>query len=258
MDMQTILDARAAAAYPQIDAPRAESKGDGCIRLHHDLLANTHFSITGIALAQDGSLDAHALGEYDEAIRDIVRRTRREAVFERVDQDMEWERPWESVGRPPSWATLTHPLFAYALRMSGSNDLGGDALAQGSSGATGVRLRSVQDLTIGRAMLDPSHPAAGKVECDTGGADLVLHADIPETTRHMLRGRALGALVQLRGCGDAHLDGIVASIPIKQVLPDDDGGHEIRVKFAPVPWVAPAEAPRGVDVTDLRRDVPCR
>lgn len=260
MDLQEQMDRRALALAPGIRTPRVTITHDGSMTLTHPMLSGTGYEATGIVAAVDaaGVVTTAALREFDDLVKDIRRRDRREEVFDRIDGEMDPERPWTEIDRPPAWATLTHPLFSYALKMNGTNDLTGPELAAGTSRSKGVRLELVQDVVIGRAMLDPTHPAAGKVGCDVRGASLLLEADIPETTRHLLAGRALGALLQLRTCGDAHLDAIVSAIPILHVNPPVDGSPVVTVTMAPVPWVPPAEAPHGIDVTDLRRDAPIR
>jgi hypothetical protein len=262
MDIQEMLAERAGRTGGCGDAamPRFTLTHEGSLTIEHELLVGSGNDARGIPHAFDdaGELTAAALREFDGAIRDIRRRSRRQAVFEKVDGAIDPARPWDDFDRPPSWATLTHPLLSYALRMNGSNDLTGDAVADRLAPGKGVRFELIQDVIVGRCPLDPLHPGAGKVGCDARGANLLLEAEIPETTRHLLAGRALGALVQLRACGDAHLDAIVSAIPIVHVLPPVDGSPVVTVVMAPVPWVPPAPAPIGIDVSDLRRDAPIR
>lgn len=261
MDIDTILSKVRFSASGETPRPSGRLNENGRLVLVHEYLKGTHYATTGVRvdMASDGSPSSTFLATCQEAMNDISRRWRRQELFKGMDPDVVLDRPWQELDRPPGWATLTHPLFAYALRMSGANDLSAEALAgTGEGPAPGLRVECIQDLVVGRSILDPAHPTTGKVGCDTAGATLFVVGDIPEKTRNLLRGHALSALIQLRSCGDAHLDGIVSSLPISKVIAEDVEPTHLRIEFTPIPWVACAEAPRGIDVSPMRREPPCR
>jgi len=256
MDIDTRLKERAARVAPGTEAPRGVLTDDGRLRLEHEHLDGTTYERIGIADAfgEDGDLTPHAWTVYDDAVRDVARRTRRSHVFARIDQDADMERPWRTLTEPPAWATFTHPLFAYALRMHGAYDMTAEALKDGDSPSAGLRFQRRHDLLIGRATLDPENPKA-KVGCDDTGATLEIMAEIPESTRQLLAGRSLGSLLQLRPSGDTTLDAHIANMTITHVTQSKDM-PVIMVTTAPVPWIAAGKAPHGTDVSTLRRDAP--
>lgn len=259
MDIGQTLQARFARMAPGLETPEIRTQGD-TILLEHEYLANTGFSQAGIAggIGPDGEVTSAGFRLFDEAAHDIIRRSARNGVFERISPGPEPERPWRTLAKPPTWATLTHPMFAYALRMNGAHDLGGEQVSIGASPAPGVRIRLQQDLLVGQASMDPGHATAAQVKCDGMAAILEIGVAVPEAVRHLLAGRTLGALIQLRSSGDAHLDALVTSLTIQRAVDTGGDAPALRIHFTPTMWMAPSQSPPGADMAPARTPPPCR
>ncbi len=248
---------RIAATVPQGVVPAEIRVTDTHLHIEHDHLIGTRYREKGIQGCLDGAGNPlpNSSGVVSDAMRDIRRRHARTVIHDELENDG-IERPWIRLDNPPAWAMMTHPLFAYALTMNGMNDLPAGMIGNQTDPSPGVRVGMVQDLMLGRARMDPEHAETGKVGCDETGAVLILHVDLPETTRNLLPGHALGALLQLRPCGDPHLDAVVNSILIKGVRTVADGQGSVEIEFIPTRWIAPSPAPHGVDMKDVLKDAP--
>lgn len=240
-----------------LDDPPAAEQIDGRIVLDHPMLVGTQFAKIGIVdgIDDDGTVLPHAVARYDEALRDVVRRQMRLKAFAALDDGSPASKQWSDFGLPPTWALLTHPLFAYALRMHGIQDTAAQLHADDGLPA-GVRIGIIQDLMVGRASLDPRHPVA-KVGCDDMGAVLEVNAVIPESTRHMLRGRPLSSLIEIRPSGDARVDALAGNITILHVDQFDDM-PVATITFVPATWLPTCPAPFGIDMKAIWQKAPCR
>lgn len=257
--MNTLTDAlrtRAETLNPLCDPPVVRIE-DGRLVLGHAMLAGTSHEKTGIvdALDADGNPTREALEEYEAALRDVSRRQARLAAHMTLADGSPAEEEWPEFDRPPAWSLLTHPLMAYAMRTHGIHDMDARTMTEGPY-PDGSSIRRVQDLIVGRLPLDPSSRVA-IVACDDMGAVLQISAAIPESTRHMLRGRTIASLVGLKPCGDPRIDALANGLTILHV-DQFEGENVATVMIVPTPWIAPSAAPLGIDMKPISAKAPFR
>lgn len=257
--MNTLMDAlraRAETLNPLFDPPSARIEG-GRLVLDHVMLTWTSHASLGIvdALGVEGLPTPEATAEYEAALHDVARRQERLALHMALSDGSPADEAWTDFDRPPAWALLTHPLMAYAMRTHGMHDMDADRMAEGPH-PVGSGVRCVQDLIVGRLPLEPSNDVA-IVACDDMGAVLQIRATIPESTRHMLRGRTIASLLGLRPCGDARIDALANGLTILHV--DQFEGEDVAtVMIVPSPWITPSAAPLGIDMKPIVAKAPFR